>query len=86
MQEGKGSYKYQGKWNVLDQIIVSGNLMNPKNKLHVKQHSATIFQEDFVLTNDGGKKQKKPFRSFLGDNYIGGYSDHLPVYIDIQYK
>jgi len=86
MQEGKGSYKYQGKWNVLDQIIVSGNLMNPKNKLHVKPHSATIFYDDFILSNDGGKNKKKPFRSFLGNNYIGGYSDHLPVYIDIRYK
>ncbi|MDZ7776740.1 MAG: hypothetical protein U5L09_14620 [Bacteroidales bacterium] len=25
----------------------------------------------------------KPFRTYSGPRYIGGYSDHLPVFMDI---
>ncbi len=85
MENKKGSYKHQGNWNMLDQIIVSGELLNQKNKLHIKENSAQIFSPDFLLEKDKSAGGKKPFRTYLGPRYIGGYSDHLPVYIDIIY-
>lgn len=85
MEEGKGSYKYKGSWNMLDQIVVSGNLLNTNNKLHISPNSAKIFYEDFLLQKDGNNG-KKPFRTYLGDQYNGGFSDHLPIFMDVKYK
>ena len=79
----KGSYKFQGKWSTIDQFIVSDALMQ-KNGLHVKD-GACIFAASFLLVPDESFGGVKPFRSFLGPRYNGGYSDHLPVYVDLVY-
>ncbi|MCD7972770.1 MAG: endonuclease [Candidatus Azobacteroides sp.] len=86
MKKGNGTYKYKGKWNMLDQIIVSGSLLNTYHKVHIKEETATIYKADFLLQNDNSDQGKKPFRSYLGNKYMGGYSDHLPIYVDINYK
>ena len=36
--------------------------------------------ESYLINQDGDYKGY-PYRSFAGGNFIGGYSDHLPVYI-----
>lgn len=69
----RGTYLYQGEWNLLDHIIVSGHLLQPHNPLHTSEADADIFCPDFLL------KDKKPFRTFSGPVYCGGFSDHLPV-------
>lgn len=45
---------------------------------------AAIFYRDFLLKDDDTYFGKKPFRTFIGPRYEGGYSDHLPVFIDID--
>ena len=82
-QKNQGTYKYGRQWNLLDQIIVSGNLLerNPK-RFHVQAHTITLFRRDFMMTEDkthGGKRLKKTFHGY---KHEGGYSDHLPVYVD----
>jgi len=79
----KGSYKFSGKWSVIDQFLVSSALFNV-NGLHVKK-GACIFAESFLLIPDEKFGGVKPFRSFQGPRYIEGYSDHLPVYVDLVY-
>ena len=79
----KGSYKFQGKWSTIDQFIVSSALIQ-NNGLHVKD-GACIFAASFLLVPDESFGGEKPFRSFLGPRYNGGYSDHLPVYVDLVY-
>lgn len=46
---------------------------------------AAIFHRDFLLTEDKTYFGDKPFRTFVGPVYHGGYSDHLPVYIDVDW-
>ncbi len=82
----EGSHKYQGEWGMLDQIIVSGNLLAPSNSLFTDKDKAQIFKADFLLENDEKFLGKKPFRTYIGMRYHGGYSDHLPVYIDVAVK
>lgn len=77
-----GSYKYQGEWNILDQLIVSGFLLNHKQGLHTTSSDAKIFQAPFLFQKDEKYGDTKPFRTYNGMKYIGGYSDHLPVYLD----
>ena len=85
---GQGSYNYQGHWSFLDQIIVSHNLADIKSTcpltLYSKQGQA--FEADFLLIDDEKNLKQKPFRTYLGVKYQGGYSDHLPVYIDLIRK
>jgi exonuclease III len=79
-----GSYKFRGKWGFLDQIIVSGNLLETSRKVMVKEKSAHIFFSGFMLEGDNKKYGgQKPFRTYSGFKYLGGYSDHLPIYIDL---
>ncbi len=82
-----GSYKYRGKWNYLDQFIVSGYLLNNSNKTIIKNKDAHIYVADFLLEKDNNKYGgQKPFRTYLGFKYLGGFSDHLPIYMDLQIK
>jgi predicted extracellular nuclease len=79
-----GSYKFGDQWNFLDQIIVSGNLLDNRNPFHVIKNTATIFHADFLLTDDRANGGKRPKKTFNGRKYEGGYSDHLPVYVDFS--
>lgn len=78
-----GSYFFQGRWGILDQVIVSGNMLHPHNSIHIKDNEAHIFKADFLLEKDATTGQMKPHRTYLGPRYIGGFSDHLPIYIDL---
>ena len=79
-----GTYKYQEQWNFLDQIIVSGNLLNPDNLFHVRAEDARIYQADFLLTEDVTHGGKRPKKTYHGYKYEGGFSDHLPVFVDFK--
>ena len=81
MPDKIGSHKYAGRWRNIDQIIVTQALYKGRSKLKVDRGRAFIFSPDFLLEED--KLGKKPYRTFLGPRYIGGFSDHLPVYTDI---
>ena len=78
-----GSLKYKEKWNNFDQIIVSENLLNNSNDLKVDNNRAIIFNDDFLLEKDEKYMGVRPFRTYSGYKYKGGFSDHLPVYIDL---
>ncbi|NJO88702.1 MAG: hypothetical protein HC831_06855 [Chloroflexia bacterium] len=48
------------------------------------KENAHIFSADFLLTDDEAYTGKKTFRTYLGYKYLGGYSDHLPVFLDLE--
>jgi len=73
----EGSYLYRGTWNMLDQIILSDNFFADGAAL--KYDGSTIFKKDWMLY-----KGESPSKTYGGPNYYGGFSDHLPVYIDID--
>lgn len=81
-----GSYKYRGKWGFLDQFIVSGNLLNSKNKTKIRDNKASVFNKSFLLEDDVKYGGEKPFRMYSGYKYLGGVSDHLPIYLDLVIK
>jgi hypothetical protein len=75
-----GTHKYQSEWSVLDQIIVSGNLLNSGR---LKPESAYIFKAEFLLEVDKRNMNLKPKRTYSGLRYNAGYSDHLPVIVEL---
>jgi hypothetical protein len=83
--EGKGSNKHNGEWGALDQMIVSGNLLNSGTRFFTRQNDVHFFEADFVLEDDKTFLGKQPFRTYVGMKYQDGFSDHLPVYADFWY-
>ena len=83
--EGKGSNKHNGDWGALDQMILSGNLLNTSQKIFTMQSDAHFFDADFLLENDNAFLGKQPFRTYVGMKYQDGFSDHLPIYTDFWY-
>ena len=80
-----GTNKYLEDWSIIDQFIVSANLINGNGKrnLQVSPEGARIYNPEFLLEDDFKHLGKKPFRTYVGFSYNRGYSDHLPVYIDL---
>lgn len=83
-QNNVGSHKHEDFWGCLDQIIVSRGLLFDQNRLHIAGHQSHIFQAPFLLVPDEKFGGMKTYRTFLGPRYIGGYADHLPVYVLLQ--
>lgn len=79
-RQKQGSYNYRGNWNMIDQIMSSAALIRTDAPLKIVK--AGVLKEDFMLYKDP-KFGKRPSRTYGGPNYYGGYSDHLPVYIDL---
>lgn len=80
-KKGKGSL-YYNDWNMFDQVIVSGNLLQGK-KINCTEDSVHIFDASWLMFKDPKKGTMRPNRT-KGSKYFGGYSDHLPVFITIN--
>ena len=85
-QKKTGTIKYQRSWQLFDLFIVSGNLLNQKSKTHTNKELIHIFKKDFLLEEDKKYLGIKTFRTFVGFKYNNGFSDHLPIYLDIKTK
>jgi hypothetical protein len=44
-----------------------------------------MFKQQWMLETDQ-KYKGSPKRTYAGNKYIGGYSDHLPVYLYLDFK
>lgn len=85
-QDGiRGTYKYKGRWNQLDQIIVSRSLLDSTSLVHTLSGACRILSFPFLLEKDETYGGVKPRRTYLGPIYKGGVSDHLPLILELQY-
>jgi predicted extracellular nuclease len=82
----RGTHKYEGKWAILDQVIVSGSLLQKGKHICTDASKLSVFTPDFLLEKDDRWMGYKPFRTYNGMQYQGGYSDHLPVIIKLVRK
>ena len=81
-EAGEGTHFHKGiteAWLPLDQMIVSRTLYEDNKGMSIKNQEAKIFRKDWLLNSE----TSAPFRTYLGFKYAGGFSDHLPVYLDI---
>lgn len=83
--EGMGSYFFQGKWGMLDQIIVSWSLLNAYDGLGCAPDAGKVMQLEWMMYIDK-KGRALPDRTYGRDSYYGGISDHLPVYATFKYR
>ncbi len=88
LQQNKkpGTLKYKGNWNYFDQFVVSKGFYNQKG-IETDESSYHIFSgtadNPFLLEQDTRYQGVEPFRTYHGQKFHGGYSDHLPVYVDL---
>jgi hypothetical protein len=85
-QKGSGTYKYMGTWEMLDQVIVSENLLKTDSGIYTGYDLFRIFSPDFLLARDPAYPGSKPFSTYSGYRYQGGFSDHLPVILDLKLR
>jgi len=82
--KGLGTYFFSGSWNMLDNLVVSDALIKGK-RFQVVDKKGFIFTNDWMIfTNKNG--DKTPNRSYVGNKYVAGVSDHFPVYLKMIVK
>jgi predicted extracellular nuclease len=82
-KKGVASLAYQDAPNLFDQIIVSKNLVLDKNPKEYSVYKAEIYAPAYLVNKEGNYKGY-PFRSWNGDQFTGGYSDHFPAFVILQ--
>lgn len=78
-RKGEGTGAFDDRWGLFDQIIISENLAKKHPTSQWQYRSNRIFRKSFMLERDGHYKNY-PKRTFSGNVYNYGYSDHFPVY------
>lgn len=71
-----GTARYRNRWVFFDQILMNQNLLNTKS---LSFRETQIFNPSF-LVEQRGRFRGAPRRTFQGNYFQGGYSDHFPVF------
>lgn len=82
-KKGVASYAYNDAPCLFDQMIISKNLIQEMDSKMYKMYRTEIYAPSYLITPKGLYKGY-PFRSWVGNQYTGGYSDHFPVYMVLQ--
>lgn len=67
-----GTYFYQGHWDKIDHIITNREL------------PIQVFAPHWLLETTPDGRHARPRRTFKGNTYTGGISDHLPILVEIR--
>lgn len=82
-KKGIASLAYQDAPNLFDQIIVSQNLISPQVTGEYSIYKAEVYAPSYLINKEGNYRGY-PFRSWNGDQFTGGYSDHFPAFVILQ--
>lgn len=81
--KGYGTYAFRNRWQLLDNIFLSNRLSGDSR---VRYADCGIFSRGYMLGADHKNRQRYPLRTFSGGQYLGGFSDHLPVYVILEIR
>ena len=70
-EAGRGTIRYQGKWDLIDMFLVSESIAD--------KSFMEILEIPFLMTYEKKYPGIKPLRTYSGPRYIGGVSDHCPI-------
>ena len=73
---GYGTHKYQGRWECIDHFYVSEAIDSVSN--------AHVYDAEWIQEPDEKYLGLKPKRTYNGFTYQNGYSDHLPIILDLR--
>lgn len=73
-RSGRGSIRFDGKWELIDLCFVSKSLADVA--------TADVVYIPFLMVPDRGGGVK-PLRTYSGPRYLGGVSDHCPILLKL---
>lgn len=80
-RKGLNTLAYRDGLNLFDQMILSKAFKGEYNSSKgFTLYMAGIYNPEYITKNNG-KYKGYPFRSFENNSFVGGYSDHFPVYL-----
>lgn len=74
--QGRGTIRYEGKWELIDMFLVSASLAD----ISVME----VVNIPFLMVKDNVHAGLKPLRTYSGPKYLGGVSDHCPILLLIN--
>lgn len=77
-RKGLGTNAYRDAWSLFDQIILGPGFINDKAGYHY--YKAGVHNPSY-MTQKSGDFKGYPMRTYANGLYVGGYSDHFPVYV-----
>lgn len=77
--KGIGSLAWRDSWNLFDQIILSPNLVTGDGGRY-HYYGTRVYNEPYMRQTEGNF-QGYPLRTYVGDQYVDGWSDHFPVFV-----
>jgi endonuclease/exonuclease/phosphatase family metal-dependent hydrolase len=83
-KNGDGTMAYRDAWSLFDQMMVSHPFVHKKSG-GWQFFKSVVFRRPWLIQSEGAFRGY-PFRTFVGDIFINGYSDHLPVYFFVLKK
>lgn len=86
LRKNTGTLKHQQTWSIFDHIMVSRSLMDGSSAIQLNQPAMKIIDLPFLLEPDEVYGGSQPFRTYRGFRYQDGFSDHLPVWINLLVK
>lgn len=82
-----GTANYSGHWFHFDQIMVSNSLYTSGGDITLRYHAGSYnrFSPEW-MTHTTGEYKGTPLRTYLGEDWLNGYSDHFPVIAELRYE
>lgn len=83
-----GTYCYQGVYSCIDHIVVSDAMADSTGcgTLSLNITDVQIHAEDWMLDKPNKQGVRYPYRTYRGQYYHGGISDHLPLVFTVRGK
>ena len=72
-----GSYRYRDSWETIDHLLLGAGLFDPAGLSYAGGEQFAVIS-DGLLAADGSP------RRFMGGPWPGGYSDHLPLRLELD--
>lgn len=80
-KKGIGTLAYRDNWNLFDQFILTPSFIDDERKFKTFSfYKSAVYNKTF-LKNQKGNFSGYPYRTYVGSTFMGGYSDHFPVYL-----
>jgi hypothetical protein len=85
LAKGNGTLANRDAWGIFDQILVSQSWIPPKHTGKLFLGSSHIFK-DFFMVEHQGRFKGYPLRTWDGNQFRDGFSDHFPTFVVLLEK
>ena len=69
---------------MLDNLIVSQSVITDKKNYRIDYTGGKIYRDDWMMYDNPKIGELTPNKTYGGNMYFGGVSDHLPIFMVLQ--